>query len=260
MARPCVAVATDTVEFAGTEWFATQRQYVMAAARAAGVTPLLVPNLGKDLDCEAVLDAVDGLLLTGSVSNVYPALYGGEVSPANEPYDPARDATSFALLELALKRGMPLLAICRGLQELNVARGGTLQTEIQSIDGNLDHRAPQSPDRAERFAVKHSIRATPGSHLAGLIGDEPVMVNSLHRQAIARPGSGIVVEAAAGDGIAEAVSVQDARSFAMGVQWHPEFAAENDPVSQKLFRAFGDDVRAHAARRFPEQEAIQAKA
>lgn len=126
MGRPCIAVATDTIEFAETKSFATQDQYVMAAARVAGVTPLLVPNLGKELDCEAVLEAVDGLLFTGFASNVYPALYGGELSPANEPYDRARDITSFALLELALKRGLPLLAgsaaACRNSMSCAAAR------------------------------------------------------------------------------------------------------------------------------------------
>lgn len=249
MRSPLVAVATDTIAFDGTDWFATQRQYVAAVFRTAGLTPLLVPNLGEALDHASILDAVDGLLLTGSKSNVFPELYGATADEATGPYDRARDATTFPLLQMALERGIPLFAICRGMQELNVARGGTLQTEFQEAAGRLDHRAPSLSERSARFAPRHEILPRPASQFANLVGTDPVAVNSLHRQAIEIAGNGIIIEATAADGIAEAVSVHGALGFALGVQWHPEFASETDPVSKKLFAAFGDAVRMHARRR-----------
>lgn len=249
MRRPLVAVATDTIAFAGTDWFATQRQYVAAISGAAGLTPLLVPNLGEALDHAAVLDAVDGLLLTGSTSNVFPELYGAVADEATGPYDRARDATTFPLLRIALEAGLPLFAICRGMQELNVARGGTLQGEIQLPAGRFDHRAPPLPDRAARFGPRHGVQPRPASDFAGIVGADPIMVNSLHRQAIAVAGDGVVADATAEDGIVEAVSVRGASGFVVGVQWHPEFAAESEPVSARLFAAFGDAVRSHARRR-----------
>jgi putative glutamine amidotransferase len=249
MRKPLVAVATDTTMIDGVRWHATQAQYVDAAAMVAGLTPLLVPNLGDGVDIEAILDAVDGVLLTGSKSNVDPALYGGTATEANGPYDRERDATSMPLLKRALERGIPLFAICRGMQELNVAAGGTLQTEIQDGPGVLDHRAPDLPDRAERFGLRQTVKLKTGSQIAGILGGDRAVVNSLHRQAIDAPGKRIVVDAMAEDGIAEAVSVSNAVDFALGVQWHPEFWAESDPASARLFAAFGDAVRSHAARR-----------
>ena len=249
MRHPLVAVATDTIAFDGTEWFATQRQYVAAVSRAAKLTPVLVPNLGEALDHAGILDAVDGLLLTGSKSNVFPLLYGVAADEETGPYDRARDATTFPLLRMALEVGLPLFAICRGLQELNVARGGTLQAEIQRPAGRLDHRAPKLTDRAARFAPRHDVLPRPASQFASLVGMDAVAVNSLHRQAIDRAGEGIVTDATAADGIVEAVSVRGSRGFAVGVQWHPEFAAETDPVSARLFEAFGNAVRLHACHR-----------
>ena len=254
MRRPLVAVATDTIAFDGTDWFATQRQYVAAASRAAGLTPLLVPNLGEALDHSAILDAVDGLLLTGSKSNVFPELYGAAADEATGPYDRARDATTFPLLRMALEAGLPLFAICRGMQELNVARGGTLQVEIQRPDGRLDHRAPPLPDRSARFAPRHDVLPRPASQFASLAGTGAVAVNSLHRQAIDVAGDDIVTDGTATDGIIEAVSVRGSRGFALGVQWHPEFAAETDTLSARLFEAFGDAVRLHARRRAANQQ------
>lgn len=249
MRKPLVAVATDTTLIDGVCWHATQAQYVDAAARAAGLTPLLVPNLAAELDVDAILDAVDGVLLTGSRSNVYPALHGAVPHEADGPYGRDRDATSMPLLRRALARGIPLFAICRGMQELNVAAGGTLQTEIQERPGALDHRAPDVPDRSERFGLRQTVKLKSGSPIAGILGNGPVVVNSLHRQAIGVPGERIVPDAVAEDGIVEAISVSDAVDFALGVQWHPEFWAGSDPASARLFAAFGEAVRSHAARR-----------
>lgn len=243
--RPLVAVTCDTREFDGTLWHVAQQQYVVAAAAGAQVTPLLVPALGDALDLDRVLDAVDGLIATGSKSNVFPGLYGGDPGETNGPYDQARDATSLPLIRKALARGIPVLAICRGMQELNVALGGTLQTEIQERDGALDHRMPDAATRDERFAIRQTVTAAPGTCLAAIAGTAPLQINSLHRQAIDRLADGLRVEALAEDGIIEAVSTDDTGAFILGVQWHPEYWVSSDPTSAAIFAAFGEAVRRH---------------
>ena len=249
MNQPLVAVSTDVREFENYTWHAAPRQYLEAAISAAGVFPVLVPSFGDRLDLDQLLASVDGVMVTGSKSNVHPALYGGDASEANGPYDPDRDATTLPLIRKAVDHGVPLLAICRGIQELNVALGGTLGTEIQERPGSLDHRAPVSDNQDERFGIRQSVSIKPGSCLAGVFGPGEILVNSVHRQAIDRPGSRLQIEAVAEDGTVEAVSVKDARAFAVGVQWHPEYWVHSDSNSARIFRAFGDAVRAHALAR-----------
>lgn len=247
--QPLVAVSTDVRAFDNYTWHATPAQYLEAAASAARVLPVLVPSLGAQLDLDALFDAVDGVMVTGSRSNVHPSLYGGEATEANGPYDPARDATTLPMIRRAVERGIPLLAICRGIQEMNVALGGTLASEIQDRPGALDHRAPASDSQDERFSIRQKVAITPGSCLAGVFGAGEISVNSVHRQAVDRLGARLAVEAVAEDGTVEAVSVKDAPAFAVGVQWHPEYWAATDNPSRRLFEAFGDAVRAHAALR-----------
>lgn len=247
MFQPLVAVSTDVRQFENYTWHAAPKQYLEAALTSAGVFPLLVPSFGDRLDLDQLLASVDGVMVTGSKSNVHPSLYGEEATEANGPYDPDRDATTLPLIRKAVERGVPLLAICRGIQEMNVALGGTLATEIQERDGSLDHRAPVSDSQDERFAIRQTVSIKPGSCLAGVFGAGDIQVNSVHRQAVDRLGSKLQVEAVAEDGTVEAVSVRDARAFAVGVQWHPEYWVKSDSASQKIFRAFGDAVRLHAA-------------
>jgi putative glutamine amidotransferase len=249
MRQPLVAVSTDVKAFENYTWHAAPQQYLEAAVAAAGVFPVLVPSFGDRLDFDSLLDSVDGVLMTGSKSNVHPSLYGGDASERNGPYDPARDATTLPLIRRAIERGVPLLTICRGIQELNVALGGTLATEIQEREGSLDHRAPVSDNQDERFAIRQTVSIKPGSCLAGVFGAGEIRVNSVHRQGVDRLGSRLQVEAVAEDGTVEAVSVRDARGFAVGVQWHPEYWAKSDDNSARIFRAFGDAARAHAAAR-----------
>ena len=249
MTQPLVAVSTDVKQFENYTWHAAPQQYLEAALSAAGVLPVLVPSFGDRLDLESLLSRVDGVMVTGSRSNVHPSLYGGDASEANGPYDEARDATTLPLIRLAIERGVPLLAICRGIQELNVALGGTLATEIQEQEGIWDHRAPVSDNQDERFAIRQKVEIKPGSCLAGVFGAGEIMVNSVHRQAVGRLGERLQVEAVAEDGTVEAVSLIDAPAFAVGVQWHPEYWAKSDDASARIFRAFGEAARAHAAGR-----------
>ncbi|KQZ93934.1 glutamine amidotransferase [Mesorhizobium sp. Root157] len=249
MLQPLVAVSTDVKQFENYTWHATPQQYLEAAITGAGVLPVLVPGLGDRLDLDELLSSVDGVMLTGSKSNVHPSLYGGDASEANGPYDPARDATTLPLIRKAIERGVPLLAICRGIQEMNVALGGTLATEIQEREGVLDHRAPASDNQDERFAIRQKLSIKPGSCLASVFGAGDISVNSVHRQAVDRLGPKLQIEAVAEDGTVEAVSVKDSLAFAVGVQWHPEYWVNSDSVSQKVFKAFGDAARLHAAAR-----------
>jgi putative glutamine amidotransferase len=246
-ATPIVLVSADYRQFDHINWHCTPAQYVEAVLYGAGAIPLVLPALGAALDLESVLDKVDGVLLTGSRSNVHPSLYGVEPAERYEPYDPARDATTLPLIRLALDRALPLFAICRGYQELNVALGGTLHTEIQEFDGRMDHRAPVTTDQNERYAIRHRVEVLPGTCIGRILGETEVAVNSLHRQGIAMLSPRLVVEATAPDGTIEAVRVADAEGFAVGVQWHPEYWVRSDRTSARLFEAFGDAVRAYAA-------------
>jgi len=251
MAQPVVLVSSDFKEFDGYRWHCVPNQYAEAALYGAGCLPLVLPALGAALDLDTVLSRVDGVVLTGSRSNVHPERYGATPAPAYEPYDPARDATTLPLIERTLAHGIPLLAICRGFQELNVALGGTLATEIQEEPGRMDHRAPVSDDQRERFAIRHPIRIEPNSCLGRIMDADEIAVNSLHRQGIQVLSPRLIVEGQAPDGTIEAVRVGDAKGFAVGVQWHPEYWVKSDAPSRKLFEAFGEAARARALARGP---------
>lgn len=246
--KPLVAVVCDTRFFDRYEWHCAPETYLRALADIADVMPVLIPALAEKADVDAVLEKVDGVLLTGSKTNVHPERYGDQPTQAHEPFDPRRDETVMRTITGAISRGLPLFAICRGIQELNVALGGSLATEIQTQDGRMDHRAPDSDDADFRFKLAHSVDAVAGGPLATALGAEKVQVNSLHRQGINALAPGLSVEATAPDGTIEAVSVRDAPGFAMGVQWHPEYWAASDPASRQLFVQFGNAVRErHAA-------------
>ena len=214
-------------------------KYVHAVAQAAGCTPILLPALGEGLDIGRVLDLVDGILLTGSVSNVAPERYGKTLARPDLLLDRERDATTFPLIEAALAAGLPLFGICRGFQELNVALGGTLHQEVHAQSGLLDHREDKDADVAVQYGAAHTVRLTPGGFLQGLIGVDEITVNSIHGQGIDRLAESLVAEAVAPDGLIEGVRVAAAKSFALAVQWHPEWQVEENPQSMALFRAFG---------------------
>ena len=212
-------------------------------AVAAGGLPFLIPALGDRLDAAAVAARLDGLLLPGARSNVEPQHYDGLPSAPDTPHDPARDKTVLPLIRAAIAADLPVLAICRGIQELNVALGGTLHQQVQDIPGRMDHRGgPGSNDH--RYRAKHGVALSGG--LAALFGKPEIMVNSLHEQGIDRPGAGLVVEAVAPDGMIEGVRVASAPGWAFGVQWHPEWAYADNADSMALFRAFGEACRAYS--------------
>jgi putative glutamine amidotransferase len=247
---PLILVTTELRPMDSYVWHAAADTYLKAVA-GIGCAPLLLPSLGETIDLAAILSRVDGVLLTGSRSNVHPERYGVAASQRHEPYDLDRDATVFRLIPLALEMQVPLFAICRGFQELNVALGGSLVTEAQERPGSLDHRAPIGPPNDERFRLVHDVSFEPDSKLGALLDACSIRVNSVHRQVIDRLAPGLVAEARAPDGTIEAARVANARAFAFGVQWHPEYWAATDAASGALFRAFADAARWRAARALP---------
>ena len=223
-------------------------KYVDAVVAGAAAIPVLIPAIGERLDPDALLERLDGLLVTGSPSNVDPSLYGGPPPREGNEADPARDATTLPLIRKAVAAGVPLFAICRGLQELNVAFGGSLHQHVHEVPGRFDHRSDKTKPYAERYGLAHPVTLTPGGRLQAILeGAARIEVNSLHGQGIDRLAPGLVVEAVADDGTIEAVSVADARNFALAVQWHPEWQVLENRWSRLMFAAFGAAARARAA-------------
>jgi putative glutamine amidotransferase len=229
--------------------------YVRAVDQVVGAVPVLIPANGEAADLATLVARLDGIILTGSRSNVQPALYGGPPHPEGTPEDARRDALTLPLIRAAIAAGLPLLAICRGLQELNVALGGTLHQRLQDLPGRLDHSTPLQPLARLRTAKAHKVTIVPGSWLHRIAGAREIAVNSLHNQGIDRLAPGLVVEGTAPDGTIEAVRVATAPGFAIGVQWHPEYDHDSDPVSRRIFAAFGEAV---AERRNPAARAAAA--
>lgn len=222
-------------------------KYVRAVSDGVKALPWVIPALGGSWPLSDLVTRLDGLLVTGSPSNVEPHHYGGPASAAGTPHDPDRDATTLPLIRAAIDRGVPVLAICRGLQELNVALGGTLHQRVHELPHRLDHRAADELPPEEAYAPVHPVRLAEGGILARITGRREIMVNSLHGQGIDRLAGGLAVEAEAPDGIIEAVRVEHAPALALAVQWHPEWRFWENSVSTALLTAFGDAVRQRAA-------------
>ena len=225
-----------------------------AVAEVAGALPMMFAGTPDITDIGALLETVDGVLLTGGRANVHPERFGAQADPRHEPYDLRRDALALALVEACVARAVPLFGICRGLQEMNVAFGGSLHPEIREIPGRMNHRMPRlengeiHPDLDVIFGERHEVRLTPGGAFAKLLGRESIRVNSLHGQGILDPGERILVEGVADDGTIEAIRVADTGGFALGVQWHAEYDPQRNPVNRALFKAFGEAVAARQRR------------
>ena len=223
---------------------------VLAVARATSGVPVALPALGDAFGAEGWLDHLDGVVLTGGAANVEPHRYDQAVHPDDgSERDPMRDGTAIALAQGALRRGVPLLGICRGLQEMNVAFGGSLHTFLHDVPGRLDHRRDRSKVREVAMAPRHRLALTPGSLMAAIAGAEEVMVNSLHAQGIDRLADVLQVDGLAEDGTIEAVSAPTAPGFVLGVQWHCEWKPLETPLHKGVFAAFDVAIRAHVRRR-----------
>jgi len=220
-------------------------KYIAAVVEGADAVPVLVPSLG-DANLDEILASVDGILLTGSPSNVEPHRYAGPPSDPDTWHDPHRDATTLPLVPRVVAAGMPLFAICRGFQEMNVAYGGTLWQKVQEVPGFADHRENKEDPLEVQYAPAHEVELVPGSELHRIAGMDRVLVNSLHAQGVQRLGDGLEVEARAPDGLVEGFRVRQAPGFALAVQWHPEWQVTKNPFSRALFAAFGEAARVHA--------------
>ncbi len=232
-----VSVSSEN-EFSAVRHVAGDK-YVRTLAQMSGVMPMLIPALGELHDFDDIVGRIDGLALTGGKANIEPHHYDGPPFPDDEPRDPDRDATALPLVRACIDNGIPVFGICRGIQEINVALGGSLHYRIHELPGGMDHRMRREGTREERFAMRHPISLAPGGLLTELVGVGEVMVNSLHGQGIDRLADGLTVEALAPDGVIEAVRVTDAKAFAVGVQWHAEVDTESHALSSALFSAFG---------------------
>ena len=241
--RPIVLVPACNRMIGGLCYHVAASKYV-EAVRLAGAQPLIVPSV-EPPDDDALLDIAHGLLLTGSPSNVHPRHYDENVLDESLPLDPARDAWILPLIPKVLARGMPLFAICRGFHEANVALGGTLHQAVHQVSGYADHRDRDEDPIEVQYALAHDVVIEPGGVLERLLGSDRIAVNSLHGQGVKRLAPRLRVEARAPDGLVEAFSVADAESFALAVQWHPEWHAAENPVSMRLLNAFGDAARAY---------------
>ena len=250
--KPLIGISCCTKQFGifGMSNHAASDTYIRATDQILNAVPVLLPANGGADNTVTILDRVDGIMLTGSRSNVQPSLYGGPPHPEGTPEDPPRDSATLPLIRAAISRGIPLLAICRGFQELNVALGGTLHQRLQDLPGRIDHATPMQPSSKVRQGKAHTLRVTPGSWLHRLAGGTEIAVNSLHNQGIDSLAPGLAIDGVAPDGTIEAVHVVatpagPVSGFAVGVQWHPEYDWAADQVSRRIFERFGKAVQAY---------------
>ena len=247
MSRPVVGVIGNThvVENRFPAQLCGERN-LRAVADVVGALPMMFAGTPEITDIGALLDVVDGIVLTGARANVHPTHFGLEPHPRHEPYDDMRDALALPLVEACVTRGVPIFGICRGFQEMSVAFGCSLHPEIRELPGRMNHRMPRlengeiHPDPLVIFADRHDVKLLPDGAFAKILGCETIRVNSLHGQGIDVPGKRVVVEGVADDGTIEAIRIADAPAFALGVQWHAEYDPQVNPINRKLFEAFGE--------------------
>ena len=237
--RPVIGIPADRRMIGPHPFHAVGEKYIAAVVQAADCLPLLIPVLETPLDVAQILAHVDGIFFPGSPSNVEPTHYAGNPSVPGTLHDPYRDATTLSLIPRAVEHGVPVLGVCRGFQEMNVAMGGTLHQRVHEVEGLGDHREDKEQPLDVQYAPTHDVLLEEGGVLRKLAGADRIRVNSLHWQGVDRLAPGLVVEARAPDGLVEAFRVQTAQNFALAVQWHPEWKVMTNPFSQALFAEFG---------------------
>jgi putative glutamine amidotransferase len=241
--RPVIGIPSDRRMIGPHPFHAVGEKYISAVLQASDGLPLLIPVLQTPLDVAEILGRVDGIFFPGSPSNVEPARYAGPASAPGTLHDPYRDATTLTLIPRAVAGGVPVFGVCRGFQEMNVAMGGTLHQRVHEVPGFEDHREDKEQPLDVQYGPAHEVVLEAGGLLLGIAGRERISVNSLHGQGVDRLAPGLVVEARAPDGLIEAFRVRSAPSFALAVQWHPEWQVMNDPFSRGLFAEFGKAAR-----------------
>ncbi|MDG2285917.1 MAG: gamma-glutamyl-gamma-aminobutyrate hydrolase family protein [Alphaproteobacteria bacterium] len=247
---PLVGVSASRVTENAHPFHRVTEKYMLGVVDPAGCVPVIVPVLADIAMVDTYAERLDGLLLTGGAANVEPHNYDGSPSMEGTRHDPDRDATMLPLIKRCVELGVPVLGLCLGLQEMNVAFGGTLHQRVFDLTDKFDHRMRRDvDDHDRRYRPAHDISVSPDGVLQAIIGTENVLVNSLHAQGIDRTGERVRVEATAPDGIIEAISIHDAPGFALAVQWHPEWPRPIEAHNAEIFEAFGDACRAYAATR-----------
>ena len=246
-APPVIGIPADRRQLDPHPFHMVGEKYATAVRDGSGGLPFVIPALGDSVDTDNLLARVDGLLLTGSPSNVEPHHYDGEPSRPGTWHDPERDSTTLPMIERALELGVPLFAICRGFQELNVVLGGTLHQHVHEVEGYHLHKEDPDDPLDVQYGPSHEVHLVEGGLLRDLAAGDTVTVNSLHSQGVAKLADGVTVEAVADDGLIEGFRVDGAKSFALAVQWHPEWRVTEDPFSLAIFRAFGDACREYGS-------------
>jgi putative glutamine amidotransferase len=246
-ASPLVLISACYREIGDMAAYVSSRRY-MDFVRQAGGVPLMVPGARPE-EIDTLLQMVDGVLLTGSCSNVHPSHYGETLRDPSLPQDQERDAWTLPLVPRAIAKGIPLFAICRGAQEVNVALGGSLHQAVHELDGYADHRSDDAPTVEERYAPNHALALSQDGQLHRWLGQDEIMVNSVHGQGVKILAPGLRVEARAPDGLIEAFSFEKASAFNLAVQWHPEWRSQENPVSARLAQLFGEALQQHARHR-----------
>ena len=247
--KPLIGVPSDRRILDPHPFHMVGEKYVSAVRDAADGLPFMIPALGDSVDADTILSRVDGLLLTGSPSNIEPHHYQGEPSRPGTMHDPHRDETTLRLIDRALETGVPLFAICRGYQELNVVLGGSLHQHVEEQPGYRNHRENPDDPIDVQYGPSHEVHLVEGGMLRGLADQDTVTVNSLHSQGIARLADGLTVEAVADDGLVEGFVVDGASGFTLAVQWHPEWKVTENKFSMAIFKAFGDACREYASKK-----------
>jgi len=248
--RPVIGVMSNTHHV--NDRYATSaagRMNMLSVAKAAGCLPLAIPAVPEAVSVEALMEACDGFVFTGGRANVHPSHYGHEETEAHGPFDPDRDAVALPLIRAAVEAGSPVLGVCRGFQEMAVAYGSTLHPEIRDLPGIDNHRMPPDGTIEEIFALRHEVTFEAGGAFHRLLGVEKAMTNTLHGQGVIDAGPRVRIEGRAPDGTAEALSIEGAPGFALGVQWHAEHEAWAYGIHAAIFGAFGEAARARAERR-----------
>jgi putative glutamine amidotransferase len=248
-ARPLIGISADRRMVGAHPFHMVGEKYARAVLDASDAAPVMIPALAEELRFDELLQRLDGLVFTGSPSNVEPHRYQGAPSAPGTLHDPARDATTLPLIRKAVQAGVPVFGICRGFQEMNVAFGGTLHQNLHEIPGYLDHRDDTTQPLEVQYGPAHEVTLEPGGLLRSLAERDRIEVNSLHHQGIDQLGGELAVEARAPDGVIEAFRVRKAQRFAVAVQWHPEWRVMGNPFSRALFAAFGQASRERAQTR-----------
>ncbi|TDR30816.1 gamma-glutamyl-gamma-aminobutyrate hydrolase family protein [Hydromonas duriensis] len=248
--KPIVLVPTGAKEYGGHWYQLMGKKYLDPLVHIADCAPVMLPTAYGEDRIEQYLDMADAIFLSGASTNIDPTLYGQEWLTQDQAQDKGRDNFNIALIRAGLKRGLPFLGICRGFQELNVAFGGDLYQKVHETPGMQDHREKDSEaPLTEQYGPNHSIKLVPDTWLQKILGVNDMMVNSLHGQGVKTLGRGIVALAHAEDGLVEAAYCPEFSQFTLGVQWHPEWLATENPLSVKLFKAFGQAARDYSGQR-----------